>query len=98
MNKLTLSALLASTLIISACDKAEESTEGAMDKAPEMTEHVGEAATEHAADAGKEMTDSTMEAAEQDKAHEMADHSVGGPAQVHSVTEEYHEKMKAAGH
>jgi hypothetical protein len=95
MNKLTLSALLASTLIISACDKAEESTEGAMDKAPEMTEHVGEAATEHAADAGKEMT---TEASEQDKVHEMADHAVGGPAQVHSVTEEYHEKMKAAGH
>jgi hypothetical protein len=95
MNKLTLSALLASTLIISACDKAEESTEGAMDKAPEMTEHVGEAATEHAADAGKEMT---TEAGEQDKVHEMADHAVGGPAQVHSVTEEYHEKMKAAGH
>ena len=98
MNKLTLSALLASTLIISACDKAEDATEGAMDKASEMTEQVGEAAAEHAehaADAGKEMMDKAT-----DKVHEMTGdaHAVGGGHQVHSITEEYHAKMKAAGH
>ena len=102
MNKLTLSALLASTLIISACDKAEDATEAAMDKASEMTEQVGEAAAEHAehaADAGKEMMDKATDIAK-DKMHEMTGHAhaVGGTAQVHSVTEEYHAKMKAAGY
>ena len=62
-----------------------------MDKASEMTEQVGEA--------GKDMMGKATDMAK-DKMHEMTGdaHAVGGQAQVHSVTEEYHEKMKAAGH
>ena len=42
MNKLTLSAIIASTLFITACDQAQETTEGAMDKATEMTHSAAE--------------------------------------------------------
>lgn len=61
MNKLTLSALIASTLFISACDQAQDTTEGAMDKAAEMTYNAAEH-SEDAAEAGKEMVGDAMEA------------------------------------
>jgi predicted RecB family endonuclease len=65
MNKLTLSALIASTLFISACDQAQDATEGAMDKATEMThnaaEHAEDAA-DHAMEASKGMANEAMEA------------------------------------
>ena len=68
MNKLTLSALIASTLFISACDQAQDATEVAMDKAAEMThnaaEHAEDAAghADHAMEAGKDMANEAMEA------------------------------------
>jgi hypothetical protein len=86
MKKLTISALIASTLFITACDQAEDVTEGAMDKASEMTHS--------AAEAGKDMVDKAAGMAK-DTMDGMTGHEVGGEHQVKSVTDEYHEKMKA---
>jgi ElaB/YqjD/DUF883 family membrane-anchored ribosome-binding protein len=62
MNKLTLSAIIASTLFITACDQAQETTEGAMDKATEMTHSAAEHAGD-AAEAGKDMASDAMDEA-----------------------------------
>lgn len=104
MNKLTLSALIASTLLITACGQAEDATEGAMDKASEMTHSAAEH-VEHAAEAGKDMAGDAMEAGKgmvdkaagvaKDTMNGMTGHEIGGEHQVKSVTDEYHEKMKA---
>jgi len=102
MKKLTLTALIASTLFITACEQAQDASEGAMDKASEMTHDAAEHAG-HGAEAGKDMID---------KAAEMANdtmegvtgagfhtgtkgHPVGTQEDINALHDEYHEKMKA---
>ncbi|MBT3506172.1 MAG: hypothetical protein HN475_10485 [Piscirickettsiaceae bacterium] len=86
MNKLTLSAIIASTLFITACDQAQETTEGAMDKATEMTHSAAEHA-ENAAEAGKDMGSGFHDAA--------TGHPVGTQSDIDALTAQYHEQMKA---
>lgn len=84
MKNLTLSALIASTLFITACEQAQDATEGAMDKASEMTNS--------AAEAGKD----TMESFTGSGFHTgTKGHPVGTQADIDALTAEYHEKMKA---
>ena len=95
MKKLTLSALIASTLFITACEQAQDATEGAMDKASEMTNS--------AAEAGKDMVDKaagmakdTMEGFTGSGFHTgTKGHPVGTQADIDALSAEYHEKMKA---
>ncbi len=68
MNKLTLSALMASFLLISACGESADDTADAdksvMDSAVEMTEHAAESisdSTSNAYDATKEMAEDVAE-------------------------------------
>jgi uncharacterized protein YcfL len=78
MNKLTLSALMASFLLISACGESTENTADAdksvMDSAVEMTEQAAESVSESTSDAydattemANDVADSAMEMMEEDK-------------------------------
>jgi hypothetical protein len=102
MNKLTLSAIIASTLFITACDQAQETTEGAMDKATEMTHSAAEHA-ENAAEAGKDMAAGLVDQAKEKMDgfmgsgfHDAATgHPVGTQSDIDALTAQYHEQMKA---
>jgi len=88
MKKLTLSALIASTLFITACEQAQDATEGAMDKASEMTNSAAEAGKDMASDAMEGFTGSGFHTGTKG-------HPVGTQADIDALTAEYHEKMKA---
>ncbi len=94
MNKLTLSAIIASTLFITACDQAQETTEGAMDKATEMTHSAAEHAENAAGvvDQAKEKMDGFMGSGFHDAA---TGHPVGTQSDIDALTAQYHEQMKA---
>jgi len=87
MNKLTLSAIIASTLFITACDQAQETTEGAMDKATEMTHSAA-----GLVDQAKEKMDGFMGSGFHDAA---TGHPVGTQSDIDALTAQYHEQMKA---
>ena len=94
MKKLTLTALIASTLFITACEQAQDASEMTHDAA----EHAG-----HAAEAGKDMIDKaaemandTMEGVTGAGFHTgTKGHPVGTQEDINALHDEYHEKMKA---